>query len=432
MRLYRKAFLTQAREHDDLEMVVPRRHTPLFWPFMLAVSVSMTAFFAWCLLARLPLIVEAKGIVMPLGGVREVSTVGQGLVTQRMVANGERITAGQLILTLNNPERQATYETARRHFEAARRAADVERAAIGHKRDRDIAMVDQQLAAAKESYDRLLSIREKMSKAVGSDLTEQAQARQADKASLQDLARSYEELLIGLRSLKDQKLVAGKDVIAAMENQTMTVRALTKNSADTSRANVDEQRIRFEQSNIADAVERLATQIADLSRQYPDIADKYELEQNQLELRQLAEREKLLDAERLAWWNTYAFSPYDGTTIAVNRTVGQTVGGNAPIALINMSTQRRRWMLVISDRAYSGDLRLRLGNSSADVSLVSGNLKAFRAALSTSIAQLISSSAEVRISGDDHRLVVDYPGSEGNLSLQSSSLVDAKGCPCFR
>jgi multidrug efflux pump subunit AcrA (membrane-fusion protein) len=436
VRLFRKSFLAHVREQDELEFVVPRRYTPLFWPMMATLSICATAFFAWCFLARLPLIIEAKGIVLPLGGVREVVPVGQGFVAQRKVAGGDTVKAGELLLALDNPERRAAYESARRVYVAMRAANDQQRAAADGKRDRALATLDRKLAAAKESYDRLFTIHDNLALAVGDYVIKQTESLKIEIDSLQRLAHSYEELRIGLETLRAKNLVGRSELISGIDRQSQTIRSLAGTTVEASKAGVEEQRMRYEQNNIGDGIARLRTEIADISGQFVQVADDYGLEITQLRLRDLSEREKLLDAERLLWWNTFVLSPYDGMMVAVNKSIGQVVAANSPIGMISIASQHRRSMLMLSDRVRSGAIRLGLGGASVEISLRDGDpVSSIKSALLDALSRLAPAS-RFTVTGDDRRFVIagdsdDDAGQLERLSLQHFDLIDAEGLPVF-
>ncbi len=368
-RLFRKSFLLHmSEEADDLALPVPDRHVPLFWPTLFTVAFALAALSAWLFTARLPVTVEARGIVLPIGGVREITSLGQGTVTGRPDAARTRIRAGDILLRVSNPPARAAYEDARRRYLAETSLLEAQKQDGLRNHDEQIKALD----------DRLHSVL-------------------AKRARLRSMAVSFESAaaLSHSRSERERMQHALSDI-----NQKI----------DASHA--EEQRI---------------------LNPLESAKGRWEIDRMELELRALASRSALLNAERQRWMGENIVSPYEGELIAMKKAPGQLVGQGEPVALVNLVPQHQGMLMVISPRARRGQITLAVVDRAMTIEYGEDDTD-FESELHEAIRNLAPGVVfDLRIA--DERAVITAAGNGlgvlERLELSQTELFDDANVPVF-
>ena len=107
-RLFRKTFLEHVRqESNDLVFAPPERQLTLFWPTLLILSFWLVALLTWFFFAMLPIKLEARGVALPLGGVREVHAYSKGVMSGQPTPLDDTLLDGGVFWISSTPQAPA-------------------------------------------------------------------------------------------------------------------------------------------------------------------------------------------------------------------------------------------------------------------------------------------------------------------------------------
>jgi membrane fusion protein, adhesin transport system len=305
----------------DAEGVVERGHSPVAVLLILAIAGAFTGMLAWSALTEVEQVVQAAGEVEPAGRVKLVNHPDGGRVAEIHVVEGQRVLAGDPLLTFD-PElvrTQLAELTGRlevRSAEVARLHAEAAGGAL---------VVDAALAEARpllvEEQRQLLEIRRQAYASGAEALTQTVARRESEIASINaEVVRQRNghallaEQIDAIRSLAEKglyprlRLVAVERQLSDLEGDISQARA-RREAAEAALAEAKSRR---------DALERewRSTVLAELSAA-------------------TAERNRLVEAHKrqaATMRNLVVRAPADGVVqdLAVT-SAGQSVGSNQPL-----------------------------------------------------------------------------------------------------
>ena len=102
-RLFRKASLDRLASPEQLDLVMEVT-PPRAWLALGAVGVLLLAVTVWGVFGSIPEKVTAQGILLRRGGVADVSAPAAGRVAEILVAEGQAVSTGDLLVRLEQPE----------------------------------------------------------------------------------------------------------------------------------------------------------------------------------------------------------------------------------------------------------------------------------------------------------------------------------------
>jgi len=432
MRLLRKSYLASALKRDELEAVVPRRYSSLFWPAMLTLSVFFAGLTAWLLLGSLPITAEVRGVIMPLGGIREISNRESGLVTWVGAQVGSEVKVGDLLFRIRNEEAQLEYVAARDNYIFQRKALERERIAFQEKKSNDTKRLE---LLRQTTSDRLLEAQEikiAMDVAVDRFLDKKLAALVEERESSKHLTELIGTINDSMSHLVESGVMSKRQVIQNLEQQGAIERILSQVDVNIFQTDLEAQRLNLELNSVRSDISRLSDDITRLNDQIKDGQNQLSLKLAELAVRDLALEQSLLNAERRVWHSTHVLAPYDGQIMAVKRGVGQTVDANSSIGLMNLSAQKQRLLLVLSSNSFAGFLDFSIGERSAKFTYNSIDRAE---ALHTTLSFLMESfDFTVEPRGLDTFIISSGSSNWSKLSrlrLNVSSLKDSMGLPVF-
>lgn len=386
-RLLRRSFLVNVNQQDELELVVPRRYAPAFWPTMFTIAFLLAGLTGWSSMTRIPLTVEAKGVVLPIGGVREVVVGEAGHIVQRPVTTGDQVRAGQLLFRIREPGNLPGYDQARQRYHADMATILSERSAVEHEHRRNVAQLFLKITATRASRDERRRI-------------------EAEMEATLEVTQKHGELF-------EKGVISHREYVARM---------------------LEEQRIQLELRKIRDEIAQRDQEIIDAEGQVHQAAERRTVALSQLDGKELTARQTLLDAERRLWLAENVISQYDGEVIALKRAVGQTVAPSDQVALIDLRTQRQKLLLVASPSAVSGEIAVSLEDKTEKIAFTQGLSEAFASALLGALTKLIP-DVEVSLEAFEDRIVIWTEGGGQaqlrKLRLSIAALEDFDGTPVF-
>ncbi|MBI2236823.1 MAG: NHLP bacteriocin system secretion protein [Magnetospirillum sp.] len=97
---------------EQLDQVM-RVTSPLQWLMMACVMVLVVGSLLWSVFATVPVKVPSQGILISPGGVLAVASEHGGRLTKLFVRSGDKVTAGQVVARLEQPDLRQELETAK-------------------------------------------------------------------------------------------------------------------------------------------------------------------------------------------------------------------------------------------------------------------------------------------------------------------------------
>lgn len=253
--IFRSVALERLSTPEQLDQVM-RVTSPLQWLMMVALLTLVLASLVWSVIATVPVKVAAQGILISPGGVLAVASEHGGRITKLMVRSGDKVTAGQVVAHLEQPDLRQELETARAEFaeltsqksqivDFQRRDMNVQLAllaqkrrdtqeALGHVRDRIKWLEERERNEArlleKQIIDRQRYITTKI------DLNTASEALSKSKNDLKQIERDETALTIGKeRELLDKEMAigaAGRKIEALVERLARQSAVLSPYSGD--------------------------------------------------------------------------------------------------------------------------------------------------------------------------------------------------------
>jgi HlyD family type I secretion membrane fusion protein len=245
------AMSTWSQAHDfmpDARGLAEQRRSPLAGALILLLSGLLAAALVWASWARIEQVVRAQGRVEPTGRVKIVNHPQGGRIAEILVAEGERVVPGQVLVRFDPAAREEQLAELTGSWQAqavtvARLEAEAQGSAL---------RVPEDLARARpdlvEAQARLLEARRAARAAQAEALARQLEARdgeveaaKADQARLQRSVRLARKQLDGIRQLAEQglypqlRLLAVEQQVGELEGELAKTRA-RQESAEAARA----------------------------------------------------------------------------------------------------------------------------------------------------------------------------------------------------
>ena len=144
-KMYRKAALDRLSSPDDLDRMLTVTSARQ-WLVLTGLLVFVVTAAVWSFVARLPTRAGGEGILIGQGGVVNVVTPGPGTIIDFKLKIGDRVRAGDVVATIEQPEIVTSIRQTRNRLEEAR----VDAGRLGHVQDESarlqIAALDRQRA----------------------------------------------------------------------------------------------------------------------------------------------------------------------------------------------------------------------------------------------------------------------------------------------
>jgi NHLM bacteriocin system secretion protein len=277
--VFRKAALDRLASPEQLDLVMEVT-SPRTWLALGALGVLVVTAVVWGFTGSIPTQVEAQGVLIKAGGVLDVFAQGSGVVTEVLVREGDRVTQGQVIARVAQPEL-----------------------------DRRIRNAQAQLAEQQREHARLLGVTQR-------DLGLQKDSIELQRANLQDTIRFSEGRLNALQQqLKNEEGLLEKGLITTQQVLG------TRQTIFTTQDQLERARGQLKQLTITD----VSTQT---QKDQETIRSQLALNEAQRQI-DVLEEERRLQAE--------VRSPYDGLIIEVEADNGNLINRGASVASLQLS-----------------------------------------------------------------------------------------------
>lgn len=121
--LFRKAALDKLASPEQLD-VLARVTSPTGWLALGTVGLLLVGVVAWSLLGSVPTRVEGEGILIRGGGLRQLESTGDGILTELNIRVNDEVKPGVQIATIALPQLADKVETVKQTYEQQQREAD--------------------------------------------------------------------------------------------------------------------------------------------------------------------------------------------------------------------------------------------------------------------------------------------------------------------
>lgn len=433
-RLFRASFLKGLRdENEELALYSRHSHLNLFWPTVLTIGISLLGISVWLIAAKIPVTVEARGVLLRVGGVREIVAFGQGAVSDRVYGPGEGVRAGDVLFGLSSPDAAGAYLDARRAFLSEMLMIDSEKGSVVtqfESREKELTM---RLDGLRTRVAELRKVSVALKGAVEKNEFVEKGALSSQRVAIEDVKRAYDELERGASVLKDRGFISKQGYAQIVQNRVSSIGSLGDVLTGLSKLNVASQKT---QREIVDLDNEVSSAEADMQSVVGTIADernRLKTELQRLDLQLEVGRNRLLDAERRMWFRQTVITPFDGEIISLRKAPGQSVVGGEAVALVSLVPQHRCLLLVLSPRAKKGSITFAYKDRQARV-IFKETGDDFARLLTSELRKVVEDDGiEVRVIGN--RSVISMVGNGlgplESLRLIGVDLVDEDGVAVF-
>ncbi len=122
-KLFRKAALDKLASPEQLD-VLAQVTSPTGWLALGTVGVLLIGVLVWSVIGSIPTRVEGEGILIRGGGLRQIESTGDGVLTDLKVRVSDPVQARAVIGTVSLPTLADRVQTARQTYEQQQREAD--------------------------------------------------------------------------------------------------------------------------------------------------------------------------------------------------------------------------------------------------------------------------------------------------------------------
>jgi multidrug efflux pump subunit AcrA (membrane-fusion protein) len=433
-RLFRADTLSNLNNQaDDLSIIIPDRHISHFWPGVFVISLGIVFIFSWLLTAGVAVTVESRGILLHLGGIREITSTSEGVVIYRSALDKDNIQAGDIILKTSSPALIKEHEDARRQYLSQKEILVLEKKSNIENNNNKNKEFKKKLSSTQESLTSLIKLKNRLEKAVLKHQKKKAFILSSQQRDAELVADLYQKMESNSQLLFDDNLVSDYDYANLQSNRVSALRSLSSIDLDISSFRLNELEFEKELNRLNSSINQELAEELELKRAQEEAFYEVELQKKDTDLRMMTARDELLRAESLLWSTLNVFSPYDGQIISVKKAPGQHINKGESVALLNITSQKKKLFLIISPRADSGYVEFGFQGKVATVPFQKDSV-ALAANLALALSEIMpAQDIDIRVA--DGNVVIGSPNGGFNslqhLTLRNTALKDNDGVPAF-
>lgn len=229
-------------EFDQLLVVVNRRA----WVLLASLGLLIAAGFVWSIFGRIPVTVDGFGVLINPGNVKGLQSTGSGQLTAVLVREGEAVTAGDVIATLNQPElRQQLAQEQDKRIELA--AYNVREATLDQERRRlELASFKQQRELISDELEKVGDLATRLKEQNATFNAKQRSTLEETRTLTARIAEALESRLTAIKTLREEGL-ASQELVLNTESSVSDSQARLA-SLDTQLKELDLRAIENEQA----------------------------------------------------------------------------------------------------------------------------------------------------------------------------------------
>lgn len=432
-RLFRKSFLERVhQEGNDLIFAPPERQLALFWPTLLILTFGLTAISTWFFFATVPIRIEARGVAMPLGGVREVHAFNPGIVSGQPNILNDTQKAGDILLKINSPIASATYMDDKFKFAAQRHLLETKIATVRQKFEQDSRELTARIDAAQAELRHLKKISVSLKLAIADHKASQDLIIKKQVDAERGIRDLFTELGEAEAELLQKGLLSRTDFINFKQQEVGALKSLSVIERDVTSSRVEHQQLNRELTDLVSQIETIEISLQSLENERHRLESEKNISLEELYLQGIELENALRDSERKLWFIENMVFPYDGQLIAMRKGPGQLISQGETVALMSLVPQQRKLLLVISEHAAAGSLVFSYSSETVRVDFTK-NPMMFAEALQQAL-QGLTKTGSIQVKFQGNRFVVsDTQGkvSVDAIKLGATDMFDAEDVPVF-
>ena len=121
-KLFRKAALDKLASPEQLDVLM-KVTSPTGWLALTTVGVALVGIILWGIFGSIPSRIEGEGILIRGGGLRQIESTGDGVLTELNIRIDDVVKEGQLVGTISVAQLEGKIETAKQTAEEQQREA---------------------------------------------------------------------------------------------------------------------------------------------------------------------------------------------------------------------------------------------------------------------------------------------------------------------
>lgn len=437
--MFRKKILEKMSTPDSLDqllvVVTPRAELTLG-----ALTATLVIAVVWSCVAKIPVTVDGRGILLEPRSIRTVQSPGSGQVTDIAVIVGDQVKAGDVLARIDQTEMARPLDQQIARFLSVKRFNERALEQAAEKRDLELKLNSQSLEGNARDIATLTEIREKV----------KAQLQAVNALQALELAKSR-RLLGRMKNANDRQLenvntlmaegvvsmsrkLAAESSVAEIENRMGELDVRIKQT-ELSRLEAEQRDLSLRQELTGLEVTRQQLQIR---RQQIEHEYQSEVQRRTQEVEELASQIRLT-REKLYRMTTVR-SSFSGKILEIAITVGQNVAAGGRVAMIHIDAQEPFHRLELAPDTGSGQFVLAVhGESTAPLDF-DASAADIQAALE-GLREVRDAKRAIRVTGDLTKGPVDIgfaepPASEEDdvfldLTVRDAGLYSIDGVPAF-
>jgi multidrug efflux pump subunit AcrA (membrane-fusion protein) len=433
-RLFRADILSNLNNQaDDLSIIIPDRHISHFWPVVFVVSLGMVFIFSWFLTAGVAVTVESPGILLHLGGIREIVSTSEGVVIYRRALDNDNVQSGDIILKTSYPALIKVHGDDRRQYLLQKEILVLEKKSNIQNNNNKNKALEKKISSAQESLASLIKLKNTLEKAVLKHQKKETSLLSSQQADAEFIAELYQKMESNLQILFDENLISDYDYANLESHRVSSLHSLSAINLDISSSRLNDLEFEKEINRLQSSINQEVAKEIELKRAHEEAFYEVALQKKDINLKMMTARDELLRGESMLWYKLNVFSPYDGQIISVKKAPGQYINKGESVALLNITSQKKKLFLIISPRADSGYFEFGFKGKVATVPFQKDSV-----ALAENLALALSEimpAQDINIRVADGKVVIRSPNGGFNslqhLTLRNAALKDNDGVPAF-
>lgn len=425
-RLFRKSFLENYTDHDELLVLLPGRSFKFFIPIIATFSFIIMVITCWLFFAQIDIHIKAHGMILPIGGVRESVSLGSGRVVHEYQYINANVESGDPLFDLSDPITAKKYHSETLLFRAvmAKNTLTKEKSEVLFTQKN--AILAQKKALSLTKINNLNLLHQELMQVLSQYQAITKQSISEQRADLQQIQVIYRGYIDKLKKLKSQGFASDNTLIPILSKYESLAQSLSQLNEESPRIILSLTKEKKQLEILKDTIDTEKLTYQKTLMQIEQNALTHGVELAALKVKEETSRQKLIDFEYQYWVENHIFSEYDGQLLATKKRVGQIVTKGETLSLLSVKAQQEKQMLIISPNAHKGSIGLMLDGTEfiipiTDISTQKG-MRAIQQEL-TAIPALDS----VSIKGN--KLTFLFKGND--IQLTELMLTDQTGVPVF-
>jgi HlyD family secretion protein len=337
-QIFREQALEQANSPEQLDRLVqvtgPRR-----WLSLAAFGLLVSCGAAWSVVAKIPITVTGKGVLIYPSNVATVQSNTTGQLLSVKVKAGDPVKKGQIIAFIDQSElRQELQQAKAKLTDLQRQSQDAEFVRVQRERFAQTA-TDQQRATLQQSLQTVRSMTPILQDKGLASIQRERQALQQQLQTLRDTLPTYQQRWEARRQIGAEGAISKDQVLQAQQEYQNFQTQI--NQVETQLKQLDAKEAAAQQQTLENAnqVNDLQAKLANLTAEKVKQSEQdFSADTNRQKEIQETQR-TIAQLEGQLQRNSTILSPYDGKFLEVVAKPGQRIESGAGIGTVSVGDQ---------------------------------------------------------------------------------------------